>query len=152
MLASVAWTSRARRPRSGRWSAQRDYDRFSADYNLDNGAGPFAAFTSKATKRSRRTPPPLLEPLRELGVETISCFNTGGTDHESFDAVGLPGFQFIQDAVEYGRTYHTTMDVRERAPLADLQQAAIVMAAFVYDTSMLDDKLPRKPIEEDRKP
>ena len=86
--------------------------------------------------------------MRDLGAETITASNTGGTDHLSFDAIGLPGFQFIQDPVEYWRSYHTTIDVRERAPVADLQQAAIVMAAFVYQTAMLDEKLPRKPLEE----
>ncbi|MCX6904340.1 MAG: peptidase M28, partial [Verrucomicrobia bacterium] len=72
---------------------------------------------------------------------------TYGTDHLPFDAVGLPGFQFIQDPIEYRRSYHTTIDVRERAPEADLQQAAIIMAAYVYNTAMLHELLPRKPAE-----
>jgi hypothetical protein len=131
---------------------QQDYKKFSAYYNLDNGAGRIRGIHLQGNEALRPIFRPWIEPLRDLGVETISASNTGGTDHESFDALGLPGFQFIQDPVEYWRTYHTTMDVRERAPLADLQQAAIVMAAFVYHTAMLDEKLPRKPIEEDRKP
>ena len=127
---------------------QREYDRFSAYYNLDNGAGRIRGIHLQGNEPLRAVFRPWLEPLRELGAETITASNTGGTDHLTFDAIGLPGLQFIQDPLEYGRTYHTTMDVRERAPVADLQQAAIVLAAFVYDTAMADTKLPRKPLPE----
>ena len=77
--------------------------------------------------------------------------NTGGTDHQSFDGVGLPGFQFIQDTVEYNtRTHHTNMDFYERGETGDLMQASVIMASFVYHTAMRDEKLPRKALPEPR--
>ena len=86
-----------------------------------------------------------LEPLKDLGADTVTLRNTGGTDHLSFDAFGLPGFQFIQDELDYSsRTHHTNMDTVERAPKADMMQAAVVLASFVYDAAMRDEKLPRK--------
>jgi carboxypeptidase Q len=88
-----------------------------------------------------------MAPLKDLGVTTISDRNTGGTDHESFDAVGVPGFQFIQDGLDYGsRTHHSNMDTYERLQPADLAQAATVEAIFVYNTAMRDQMLPRKPL------
>jgi carboxypeptidase Q len=126
-----------------------EYEGVSAYYNLDNGAGRIRGIYLQGNEALRPLFRQWLEPLRDLGAETITAANTGGTDHLSFDAIGLPGFQFIQDPLEYWRSYHTTLDVRERAPVADLQQAAIVMAAFVYRTAMLDEKLARKPVEEE---
>ena len=74
---------------------------------------------------------------------------TGGTDHESFDGVGLPGFQFIQDELDYEtRTHHTNMDLYERLVKEDLEQAAVVMASFAYNAAMRDAMLPRKPMPE----
>ena len=73
--------------------------------------------------------------------------NTGGTDHEAFDSVGIPGFQFIQDMLDYGsRTHHSNMDTYERLQPDDLAQAAVVEAIFVYNTAMRDQMLPRKPL------
>ena len=86
-------------------------------------------------------------PFRDMDASTLSLSNTGGTDHLSFDAVGLPGFQFIQDPIEYGsRTHHSTMDVWDRAQTDDLKQAAVIMAAFAYQAAMRDEKFPRKPL------
>lgn len=86
-----------------------------------------------------------LAPLRDLGATTISIRNTGGTDHQSFDQVGLPGFQFIQDEVEYGRiTHHSNMDVYDHAVPADLMQAAAVIASVVYNAANRAEMLPRK--------
>ena len=88
-----------------------------------------------------------LAPFADLGASTLSPSNTGGTDHLSFDAVGLPGFQFIQDQVEYDtRTHHSTMDVFDRLQADDVKQASVIMAAFVYHAAMRDQKLPRKPL------
>jgi carboxypeptidase Q len=98
-----------------------------------------------------------IAPLSDLGVSTITMRNTGGTDHEAFDSVGVPGFQFIQDQLDYGaRTHHSNMDVYERLQGEDLAQAAVVEAIFVYNTAMRDQMLPRKPLphpelEEQRK-
>ena len=88
-----------------------------------------------------------VEPLKDLGVSTISLRNTGGTDHESFDAIGIPGFQFIQDPLDYeSRTHHSNMDLYERLQPEDLAEAAVVEAIFVYNTAMRDQMLPRKPL------
>ena len=84
--------------------------------------------------------------FKDMGATTVSIRDTGGTDHLSFDSVGLPGFQFIQDSVEYGtRTHHSNMDVFDRVQTDDMKQASTIMAAFVYNTAMRDEKLPRKP-------
>jgi hypothetical protein len=125
-----------------------DYGRFSAYYNLDNGAGRIRGIYLQGNETLRPIFRPWLDALRELRADTITAANTDGTDHLSFDSIGLPGFQFIQDPVEYWRSYHTSIDVRERAPVADLQQAAIVMATFAYQTAMSDQRLPRKPLQE----
>jgi Zn-dependent M28 family amino/carboxypeptidase len=79
---------------------------------------------------------------------TLTMRNTGGTDHLSFDAVGIPGFQFIQDPIEYEtRTHHSNMDVYDRLQSDDLKQISVIVASFVYETAMRDQMLPRKPIE-----
>jgi Zn-dependent M28 family amino/carboxypeptidase len=88
-----------------------------------------------------------MEPLKDMGVTTLTMRNTGGTDHLSFDAVGIPGFQFIQDPMDYdSRTHHSNMDTYERLQPADLAQIATVEAIFVYNTAMRDQMLPRKPL------
>jgi hypothetical protein len=82
-----------------------------------------------------------------MGMTTLAIRNTGGTDHQSFDAVGLPGFQFIQDALEYdSRTHHSNMDVYDRLQAEDMMKNAVIVAAFVYQAANRDELLPRKPI------
>jgi len=89
-----------------------------------------------------------MKPFKDLGMTTLTMRNTGGTDHLSFDAVGIPGFQFIQDPVEYEtRTHHSNMDVYDRLQSDDLKQISVIVASFVYDAAMRDQMLPRKPIE-----
>jgi Zn-dependent M28 family amino/carboxypeptidase len=88
--------------------------------------------------------------VKDLGATRITMRNTGGTDHQSFDSVGLPGFQFVQDPIEYLEgtffgTHHTTMDTYDRLQREDLMQAAVVIATFAYQASMRDELLPRKP-------
>jgi Zn-dependent M28 family amino/carboxypeptidase len=86
-------------------------------------------------------------------METVAIRNTGGTDHLSFDEVGLPGFQFVQDEIEYdSRTHHSNMDVYERIQPQDMMRNAVVVAAFVYEAANRDDKLPRKPLPKPRTP
>ena len=86
-----------------------------------------------------------LKPFAYLGASTITTQNTGGTDHLLFNGVGIPGFQFVQDPLDYGsRTHHSNIDVYQSAIEADLQQAAVVMASFVYHTAMRDAMLPRQ--------
>ena len=87
-----------------------------------------------------------LEPFRDLGATTVTLAPTTGTDHQSYDRIGLPGFQFIQDEIDYGsRTHHTNMDLYERLVPRDMMQNAVIVAAFVYDAANRDEKLPRKP-------
>jgi Zn-dependent M28 family amino/carboxypeptidase len=89
-----------------------------------------------------------MRPFKDLGMTTLTERNTGGTDHLSFDAVGIPGFQFIQDPIEYEtRTHHSNMDVYDRLQPEDLKQISVIVASFVYDAAMRDQMLPRKPIE-----
>ena len=89
-----------------------------------------------------------LAPFADMGATTITSSNTGGTDHQSFDGIGLPGFQFIQDPLEYNtRTHHSSMDVYERIQEDDAKQASIIMATFVYQAAVRDEKLPRKPMD-----
>ena len=123
-----------------------DYDKFSAYFNLDNGTGKIRGVYLQGNESVRPIFRQWLAPFRELGVETLTPNLTGGTDHLPFDAIGLPGFQFIQDDIEYWtRTHHSNQDVFDRAQAEDLKQASVVMAAFVYQTAMRDEKLPRKP-------
>ena len=90
-----------------------------------------------------------LKPFEESGASTLTLSNTGGTDHTSFDAIGLPAFQFIQDDIEYfTRTWHSTMDLFDRAQEEDLKQASMIMAAFVYNAAMRDELMPRRPLPE----
>jgi hypothetical protein len=135
-------------PPSRRLVHQRDYDKLSAYFNLDNGAGRIRGVYLQGNEALRPLFRRWLEPFRDLAAETISTSNTSGTDHLSFDAVGLPGFQFIQDPLDYGsRTHHTNEDVLDRIQPEDLKQASVILAAFAYDAAMLDEKLPRKPTE-----
>jgi carboxypeptidase Q len=120
----------------------------SAYYNLDNGSGKIRGIHLQGNEGVRPYFEKWFEPFSDLGAKTVTIRNTGGTDHLSFDAVGIPGFQFIQDPLEYGsRTHHTNMDTYERAVPADLMQASVVIASMVYHTAMLDEKLPRKPMK-----
>jgi carboxypeptidase Q len=122
-----------------------EYDKLSAYYNLDNGTGKIRGIYLQGNEALRPIFRQWLQPFRDLGAETVSASNTGGTDHLSFDAIGLPGFQFIQDEIEYdSRTHHSNQDVFDRIQEEDLKQAATIMAAFLYNTAMRDEKLPRK--------
>jgi hypothetical protein len=123
-----------------------EYDKLSAYFNLDNGTGKIRGVYLQGNEAVRSIFRQWLTPFRDMGAATLSISNTGGTDHLSFDAIGLPGFQFIQDEIEYStRTHHSNQDVFDRIQADDLKQAAIIMAAFIYATAMRDEKLPRKP-------
>src|SRR5712692_9961502 len=116
-------------------------------FNLDNGSGKIRGVYLQNNDAMRPLFGEWLAPFRDLDVTTISIRNTGGTDHLSFDAVGLPGFQFIQDPLYYMTvTHHSNMDVYDHAQAGDLMQAAAVIASVVYDAAMRADKLPRKPL------
>jgi Zn-dependent M28 family amino/carboxypeptidase len=122
-----------------------EYDKLSAYYNLDNGTGKIRGVYLQGNEAVRPIFRQWLQPFRDLGATTLTASNTDGTDHLSFDAIGLPGFQFIQDEIEYEtRTHHSNQDVFDRIQGDDLKQAATIMAAFLYNTAMRDEKLPRK--------
>ncbi len=131
----------------GRVVTKPDHAKLSAYYNLDNGAGKIRGIYLQGNEAARAVFRPWLHMFKDLGASTITADNTGGTDHLSFDEVGLPGFQFIQDDLEYfTRTHHSTQDVYDRAPTEDMKQAATIMAAMVYLTAMRDEPIPRKPL------
>jgi carboxypeptidase Q len=135
------------RPPTGPLTVKPEHAKLSAYFNLDNGTGKIRGVYAQENAAVVPIFRAWLEPLRDLGATSVTSNNTSGTDHLSFDAVGLPGFQFIQDELEYdSRTHHTNMDVYERLQKGDLMQASVVMAAFAYDAAMRDGMLPRKPM------
>ena len=124
-----------------------EQQKISAYFNVDNGSGRLHGIYLEQNAAVFPIFEQWIAPLKDLGVTTITMRHTGGTDHESFDAVGIPGFQFIQDPLDYGsRTHHTNMDTYERLQPEDLAQAATVEATFVYNAAMRDQMLPRKPL------
>jgi hypothetical protein len=124
-----------------------DHEKFAGYFNLDNGTGKIRGVYMQGNEAVGSIFRAWLDPFKDMGASTLTLANTGGTDHLAFDAVGLPGFQFIQDQVEYStRTHHSNMDVYDRIQEDDMKQAAVIMASFVYNTAMRDQKLPRKPL------
>jgi carboxypeptidase Q len=122
-----------------------EYAKFSAYFNVDNGTGKIRGVYMQGNEAVRPIFRKWLQPFREMGASTLTLSNTGGTDHQSFDGIGLPGFQFIQDEIHYGtRTHHSNQDVYDHIQAEDMKQAAVVLASFVYNTAMRDEKLPRK--------
>ena len=127
-----------------------DYNNFDVYFNMDNGSGKYRGIYLQENELVRPIFEEWLKPFADMGCSTITIRNTGGTDHLSFDRVGLPGFQFIQDEIEYDRGYHTPMDTWERLVMADLKQNAVITAAFVYNAAMRNVKLPGKPVMKPR--
>ena len=119
----------------------------SAYFNLDNGTGKIRGIYLQGNEACRNIFSQWFAPFKDLRASAVTISNTGGTDHLAFDAVGIPGFQFIQDPIEYStRTHHTNMDSYDHLLADDLKQAATIIAAFVYNAAMRDEKLPRKPL------
>jgi len=119
----------------------------SAYFNVDNGSGKIRGIYAQGNSAVAPIFAQWIAPLKDLGVTTLTMRNTGGTDHLSFDAVGIPGFQFIQDDLDYeSRTHHSNQDVVERLQAADLKQISTVEAIFVYNAAMRDQMMPRKPL------
>ena len=127
-----------------------DYEKFAGYFNMDNGTGKYRGIYIQENELVRPVFEQWLKPFTDMGASTITIRNTTGTDHLSFDRVGLPGFQFIQDGIEYGRGYHTVMDTYERLVMADLKHNAVITASFVYNAAMRDSKIPRKPVMKER--
>lgn len=141
---SAAFAAMAGGPRT--LNKKAGYDKFAAYYNLDNGTGQIRGINMQGNEQLRPMFKEWLAPFKDIAATTVSVNSVGGTDHLAFDAVGLPGFQFIQDPIEYfGRTWHTTQDVADRTIEEDLKRSAVIMATFAYQSAMTDEKLPRKP-------
>lgn len=122
-----------------------EQSKISAYYNIDNGTGKIRGIYLEGNTGVQPIFAKWLEPFKEMGASTLTLQNTGGTDHISFNEIGIPGFQFIQDEIEYDtRTHHTTMDSYDHLVADDLKQMSVIVAAFVYNTAMRDEKLPRK--------
>ncbi|WP_234735249.1 M20/M25/M40 family metallo-hydrolase [Tellurirhabdus bombi] len=120
-------------------------EQLSAYFNVDNGTGKIRGIYNQDNKAAGAIFAQWLEPLKDLGATTVASRSSGGTDHVSFDRVGLAGFGFIQDAIEYStRTHHTNMDSYDHLLADDLKQAATVVASFVYNAAMRDPKIPVK--------
>jgi hypothetical protein len=127
--------------------------RLSGYFNLDNGSGKIRGVYLQGNDAMRPLFEQWLEPFRDLGVTAITIRNTSGTDHLSFDAVGLPGFQFIQDPMDYSTvTHHSNMDTFDHAVAGDLMQAAAVIASVVYDAATRPEMLPRKTLPKAQEP
>ncbi|HLI93972.1 MAG TPA: M20/M25/M40 family metallo-hydrolase [Puia sp.] len=130
-----------------------EHSKLSGYFNIDNGTGKVRGIYLQGNEACRPIFTQWLEPFRDLGATTVTISNTGGTDHQSFDAVGLPGFQFIQDEIEYStRTHHTNMDTYDHLRADDLKQIATVVAGFVYNAAQRNEMLPRKPLPQPRGP
>ena len=121
--------------------------KFAGYFNVDNGTGAIRGVYLQGNEAVGPIFGAWLKPFNNLGMTTLTIRDTGGTDHQSFDRVGLPGFQFIQDDVEYDtRTHHSNMDSYERIQEEDMRKNAVIVAAFAYHTANRDEKLPRKPL------
>jgi carboxypeptidase Q len=122
-----------------------EHSKVSAYYNIDNGTGRIRGIYLQGNKDAGPIFSKWLEPFHDMGAKTVTINNTGGTDHQAFDGVGIPGFQFIQDEIEYNtRTHHTNMDTYDHLVPEDLKQISVIVASFVYHTAMRDEKIPRK--------
>ena len=139
-----------RRREAGPVTVKPEQAKVSAYFNIDNGTGKIRGVYMQENAGVQPIFEAWMHPFRDLGMDTLTMRSTGGTDHLSFDAVGIPGFQFIQDPIEYEtRTHHSNMDVYDRLQFDDLKQVAVIVADFVYNAAMRDQMFPRKPIEKE---
>jgi hypothetical protein len=124
-----------------------EHEKVAGYWNIDNGTGKIRGIYLQGNEMCRPIFEKWLEPFKDMGAATITIRNTGGTDHQAFDAVGLPGFQFIQDTMDYEtRTHHTNMDTYDRIQATDAMQMSAIEASMVYLTAVRPEKLPRKPL------
>ncbi|MGA7838216.1 MAG: M28 family peptidase [Ignavibacteriaceae bacterium] len=124
-----------------------EQSKISGYFNYDNGSGKIRGIYLQGNEAVRPIFEEWLKPFHDMGASTVTIRTTGGTDHLAFDAIGIPGFQFIQDPLDYMvRIHHSNMDNYDHASKSDLMQSAMIMAAFVYNTAMRDEMLPRKPL------
>jgi len=135
--------------RTGPLQRKRDYDKFSAYFNLDNGSGKIRGIYAQENQAAMPIFEAWLKPFNDVGATIVTVRNTGSTDHVSFDRVGLPGFQFVQDGLDYfSNVHHSDLDTYDHASPEDLKQAAAILASFAYHAAMREQKLPRKPLLE----
>jgi hypothetical protein len=133
-------------PKDPKAGIKPEYEKFSAYFNQDYGAGQFRGIYLQGNEYARRLFAAWMEPFRDFGLTTISIQSVGSTDHVSFDAAGLPGFQFIQDRIG-GTAGHTNMDFFDTLRAEDLMKNAVVEAAFIYHAAMADQRILRKPLK-----
>lgn len=125
-----------------------EYERISAYYNLDNGSGKIRGIYAQENLAAAPVFEEWLRPWHDVGATIVTQRNTGSTDHVSFDAVGVPGFQFVQDPLDYfTHTHHSDLDTLDHAVEDDLKQAAAIVASFAYNTAMRPQRMPRKPVQ-----
>lgn len=135
------------RTEKGELTIKPEHAKISAYFNIDNGTGKVRGIYAQENAAVVPLFTAWLQPFHDLGATTVTMRNTMSTDHVPFDEVGIPGFQFIQDEVEYStRTHHTNWDTYERLQREDLMQAAVIVAAFVWETANRDQMIPRKPM------
>ncbi|MCB1057023.1 MAG: M20/M25/M40 family metallo-hydrolase [Acidobacteria bacterium] len=139
-------------PFEERWplTVKPEHAKLSVYFNLDNGSGKVRGVYAQENSGVVPIFRAWLEPFADLGADTVTQRNTGGTDHQAFDAVGLPGFQMIQDPLDYfSKTHHTNLDVLDLVEADDLKQASVILASFLYDAAMRDQMMPRKPLPQE---
>jgi len=135
------------RQSQGRLIRMPEYDRISVYFNLDNGSGRIRGIYAQENLAVAPIFAEWLKPWRDVGATIVTQRNTGSTDHVSFDAVGVPAFQFVQDQLDYfTHVHHTDLDVQDHANADDLRQAAAIVASFAYNAAMWPQRLPRKPM------
>ncbi len=124
----------------------KNHEKLSAYYNMDNGTGAIRGIYLQSNEAARPLFTEWFSVFEDMGAHTVTIRNTGGTDHQAFDGIGLPGYQFIQDPIDYGtRTHHTNMDLFERIQAADMRKNAVIIATMVMQTANMDQMMPRKP-------
>jgi carboxypeptidase Q len=133
---------------TGQWNLkQPEQGKFDVYFNIDNGSGKLRGVYLQGNEAAGPIFHEWMKPFESMGMNTLTIANTGGTDHQSYDAVGLPGFQFIQDPLEYDtRTHHSNMDLLDRVQAGDLRQMATIVSTFVYQAANRDGQFPRKPL------
>jgi carboxypeptidase Q len=122
------------------------YEKFSVYFNQDYGAGQFRGIALQGNEQARQIFTAWMAPFHDFGMHTVAIQSLGSTDHVSFDSVGLPGFQFIQDRIP-GTGGHTNLDFFDTLQAEDLMKNAVVMASFAYDAAMSDARVPRKTLK-----
>ncbi|HEY0555022.1 MAG TPA: M20/M25/M40 family metallo-hydrolase, partial [Thermoanaerobaculia bacterium] len=138
------------RAQAGPLQLRPEQAKVSAYFNLDDGAGKIRGIFAQEDAAAQPIFAAWLAPFADLGADTVSLHDIGFTDHMMFEEVGVPGFQFIQDPLDYfSRTHHTNLDTYDHVPAQDVMQSSVILAAFLYDAAMRPELLPRKPLPQE---